>query len=42
MYGEYEHILKHVIGCEITIFPLFEDQGFIIDSKDLVTQEKES
>ncbi|DAC65126.1 TPA: aminotransferase class I/II-fold pyridoxal phosphate-dependent enzyme [Candidatus Thalassarchaeaceae archaeon] len=41
MYGEYEHILKHVIGCEITIFPLFEDQGFIIDSKDLVSISRE-
>ena len=37
MYGEYEHILKHVIGCEITIFPLYADDGFVIDSESLVS-----
>jgi histidinol-phosphate/aromatic aminotransferase/cobyric acid decarboxylase-like protein len=41
MYGEYEHILKHVIGCEITIFPLSEERGFIINSEDLVSISRE-
>ena len=36
MYGEYEHILKHVIGCEVTIYPLYADQGFVIESEVLV------
>ena len=36
MYGEYLHILTHVIGCHITHFPLHPEDGFIINSADFV------
>jgi len=36
MYGEYEHILKHVIGCEITLFPIYPEQDFLIDKESLI------
>ena len=36
MYGEYEHVLKHIIGCEITLFPLYPDEGFEIDVNSLI------
>ena len=36
MYGEYLHILTHVIGCHITHFPLHPEDGFVINSADFV------
>ena len=35
MYGEYSHILKHVIGCHITYFVLEDRNNFSIDANDL-------
>ena len=36
MYGEYEHVLKHIIGCEVTLFPLYPDDGFVLDIDSLI------
>ena len=36
MYGEYLHILTHLIGCHVTHFPLYPDEGFAIDSASFV------
>ena len=41
MYGEYSHILEHVIGCHITYFVLQDKDGFTIHPKDLISQAKE-
>ena len=38
MYGEYSHILQHVIGCHITYFVLEDANGFAINAKDLIAQ----
>lgn len=38
MYGEYSHILKHVIGCHITYFVLEDRNNFSIDESDLISQ----
>tara|TARA_B110000444_G_scaffold259152_1_gene302004 strand:+ start:15624 stop:17387 length:1764 start_codon:yes stop_codon:yes gene_type:complete len=40
MYGEYSHILTHVIGCEMTNFILHRENGFEINSDDLVSQAR--
>ena len=36
MYGEYLHILTHLIGCHITHFPLHPEEGFVIDQVSFV------
>ena len=36
MYGEYLHILTHLIGCHVTHFPLYPAEGFAIDSASFV------
>jgi histidinol-phosphate/aromatic aminotransferase/cobyric acid decarboxylase-like protein len=36
MYGEYLHILTHLIGCHVTHFPLHPEEGFVIDSVSFV------
>lgn len=41
MYGEYSHILTHVIGCKMTNFVLHREDGFIINADDLVKQARE-
>ena len=41
MYGEYSHILQHVIGCHITYFVLEDANGFAIDADDLISQARE-
>ena len=41
MYGEYSHILEHVIGCHMTYFVLQDAEGFNIAHEDLVVQAKE-
>ncbi len=38
MYGEYSHILQHVIGCHITYFVLEDVNGFSIDADELISQ----
>ena len=38
MYGEYSHILQHVIGCHITYFVLEDRNDFSIDADELITQ----
>jgi len=38
MYGEYSHILQHVIGCHITYFVLEDANGFAIDQEELISQ----
>jgi len=38
MYGEYSHILQHVIGCHITYFVLEDANGFAIDPEELISQ----
>jgi len=38
MYGEYSHILQHVIGCHITYFVLEDANGFAINAEDLIAQ----
>tara|TARA_Y100001958_G_C21239829_1_gene567190 strand:- start:863 stop:2560 length:1698 start_codon:yes stop_codon:yes gene_type:complete len=38
MYGEYSHILQHVIGCHITYFVLEDANGFAINPEELVAQ----
>ena len=38
MYGEYSHILQHVIGCHITYFVLEDRNDFTIDADELITQ----
>ena len=38
MYGEYSHILHHVIGCSVTYFVLEDDNGFKINPQDLISQ----
>ena len=40
MYGEYSHILTHVIGCEMTDFVLLREDGFKIDVEALVEQSR--
>lgn len=40
MYGEYSHILTHVIGCHMTNFVLQQDDGFRINADDLVEQSR--
>lgn len=41
MYGEYSHILTHVIGCKMTNFILHQEDGFRIDADELVKQSRE-
>lgn len=41
MYGEYSHILTHVIGCEMTNFVLHSHEGFRIDGDELVQQARQ-
>ena len=41
MYGEYSHILQHVIGCNITYFVLQDDKGFKINPDELISQASE-
>lgn len=41
MYGEYSHILQHVIGCNITYFVLQDKDNFSINSEDLISQALE-
>lgn len=41
MYGEYSHILTHVIGCEMTDFVLLREDGFKIDVEALVEQSRQ-
>ncbi len=41
MYGEYSHILTHVIGCEMTNFALHREDGFNIDADKLVKQARQ-
>ena len=41
MYGEYSHILAHVIGCEMTNFVLQREKGFKIDVDELVQQARQ-
>ena len=41
MYGEYSHILTHVIGCHMTNFVLHPDEGFSIHADDLVEQARQ-
>ena len=41
MYGEYSHILTHVIGCEVTDFVLLREDGFKIDVDALVEQSRQ-
>ena len=36
MYGEYLHILTHLIGCHVTHFPLHPEEGFVIDFASFV------
>ena len=36
MYGEYLHILTHLITCNVTHFPLYPDDGFTIDEPSFV------
>jgi len=36
MYGEYLHILNHLIGCHVTHFPLYPEDGFVIDSASFI------
>lgn len=41
MYGEYSHILTHVIGCEMTNFVLHRENGFRIDVEELIHQSRQ-
>ena len=41
MYGEYLHILTHLIGCNVTHFPLYPDEGFEIDKEGLISVSRE-
>ena len=41
MYGEYSHILQHVIGCNITYFVLNDRDNFSINAEDLISQALE-
>lgn len=41
IYGEYSHILTHVIGCHITNFILHQDDGFQINADELVAQSRQ-
>lgn len=41
MYGEYSHLLTHVIGCEMTNFVLHRENGFKIDVEELVHQSRQ-
>ena len=40
MYGEYLHILSHVIGCNVTHFPLYPEDGFEIDRAGLIAESR--
>ena len=37
MYGEYLHILTHLIACNVTHFPLYPEDKFVIPSDDFVS-----
>jgi histidinol-phosphate/aromatic aminotransferase/cobyric acid decarboxylase-like protein/predicted GNAT family N-acyltransferase len=41
MYGEYSHIITHVIGCHMTNFVLRGEDGFKINVDDLVEQARQ-
>ena len=41
MYGEYSHILTHVIGCHMTNFVLNPEEGFALHADDLVEQARQ-
>lgn len=34
-YGEYAHVLKHVVGCQISRFPLTRENAYAIDAERL-------
>ena len=36
MYGEYLHILTHLINCHVTHFPLYSEDKFVINTEDFV------
>eukprot|EP00979_Chaetoceros_neogracilis_P017662 scaffold10261_cov269-Chaetoceros_neogracile.AAC.4 len=40
MYGEYLHILSHVIGCNVTQFPLYPEDDFEIDRAGLIAESR--
>lgn len=41
MYGEYSHILTHVVQCKMTNFILHQEDGFHIDVEELVKQSRQ-
>ena len=41
MYGEYLHILTHLIGCHVTHFPLHPEEGFVIEFASFVDVARE-
>lgn len=34
-YGEYEHVLRHVVGCRVDRFPLRREDGYALDVERL-------
>ena len=40
MYGEYLHILTHLIRCNVTHFPLYPDDDFKIDKEGLILESR--
>ena len=41
-YGEYQHILDHVVGCEVDALPLRRDEGYAVDIDALERSAAES
>ena len=41
-YGEYRHILDHVVGCEVDALPLRRDDGYAVDLEALERSAAES
>ena len=40
-YGEYAHVLEHVVGCRVTRFPLARRDGYRVDLDRLATLLRE-
>ncbi len=40
MYGEYEHVLKNIIGCKVDRITLIKEENYILDPEMLISMAK--
>jgi histidinol-phosphate/aromatic aminotransferase/cobyric acid decarboxylase-like protein/N-acyl-L-homoserine lactone synthetase len=40
MYGEYIHVLQHIIGCKVDRIDLLKDKNYVLDTNTLIAKAK--